>query len=132
MSRPLRSTSKPTNNILLKLRVPRRTGRRRKRGTQDPFVDDGEHSPVTATDAPNSRQLLQRLRDNAGRYQVDVVGRVERTHVFRGLRSRHARHSFCCTSMLTGELGMPDFVYSTTASPFVSKFRETVLPFECM
>jgi hypothetical protein len=26
---------------------------------------------------------------------------------------------------------MPDFVYSTTANPFVNKFREFILPFEC-
>lgn len=26
---------------------------------------------------------------------------------------------------------MPDFVYSTTNSPFITKMRENILPFEC-
>ncbi|KAK2865428.1 hypothetical protein FQN49_003583 [Arthroderma sp. PD_2] len=109
MSRPLKSTSKQTNNILLKVTVPRRTGRRRKRGSQGPFVDIHEDDATTAPDQLDARGLLQRLQENAGQYQVDVVGQVNRTHVFRGL---------------------PDFAYSTTGSPFVQKFRETVLPFE--
>jgi hypothetical protein len=28
-------------------------------------------------------------------------------------------------------LGMPDFVYSTTASSFTNRFREQILPFDC-
>ncbi|KAF3479742.1 transcription factor tau subunit sfc1 [Arthroderma uncinatum] len=109
MSRPLRSTSKQSNNILLKVSVPRRTGRRRKRGSQDPFVDSHDEDAVMSPDKLDARGLLRRLQENAGQYQVDVVGQVNRTHVFREL---------------------PDFAYSTTGSPFVQKFRETVLPFE--
>ncbi|EGE05386.1 RNA polymerase III transcription factor subunit [Trichophyton equinum CBS 127.97] len=109
MSRPIRSTSKQTNNILLKVTVPRRTGRRRKRGSQDPFVDSHEDREATPLSQLDARGLLQRLQEDAGRYQVDIVGQVNRTHVFRGL---------------------PDFAYSTTSSPFIRKFRETILPFE--
>ncbi|EFR00921.1 hypothetical protein MGYG_03924 [Nannizzia gypsea CBS 118893] len=109
MSRPIRSTSKQTNNILLKVTVPKRTGRRRKRGSQDPFVDSHRSIATSPPDQLDAQGLLQRLREDAGRYQVDVVGQVNRTHVFKGL---------------------PDFAYSTTASPFVQKFRETILPFE--
>src|SRR3954465_12798623 len=28
-------------------------------------------------------------------------------------------------------LGMPDFVYSTTASSFTNRFRDQILPFDC-
>lgn len=85
MSRPIRSTSKQTNNILLKVTVPKRTGRRRKRGTQDPFVDSHKEVGVMPLVQQDARGLLQRLQEDAGRYQVDVVGQVNRTHVFRGM-----------------------------------------------
>ncbi|KAI1952716.1 tau 95 subunit of transcription factor TFIIIC [Ophidiomyces ophidiicola] len=110
MSRPMFSTSKPTNNLLLKVTLPKRTGRKRKRGSQEPYVE--ATCPVnepSSVEALNARQVLRRLQDNIGRYEVDVVGRIGRTHVFRGI---------------------PDFVYSTTASTFMSKFRENILPFE--
>lgn len=81
MSRPLKSTSKPTGNILLKVTVPRRTGRRRKKGTQDPFVTGPEEQPGHL----GAEEIRRRLEDNIGKYQVDAVGRVGRTHVFRGL-----------------------------------------------
>ncbi|KAL5340579.1 RNA polymerase III transcription factor IIIC subunit-domain-containing protein [Aspergillus crustosus] len=109
MSRPLQSISTPSNNILLKVTVPKRTGRRRKRGSDEPFTDDPTFIETTdGLPRPTARQLLRSLSDNAEKYQVEPVGMVERTHVFRG---------------------MPDFVYSTTNSPFVSHFRSTILPF---
>ncbi|EER27618.1 hypothetical protein CPC735_029540 [Coccidioides posadasii C735 delta SOWgp] len=114
MSRPLFSTSKPANNMLLRVSVPKRTGRKRKRGSQDPYVDDARStSTISSSDSGSldAKQLLRRLRDNAGRYDVEVVGRIDRMHVFR-------------------DPGVPDFVYSTTASPFMTKFRENIMPFE--
>ncbi|KAL4867066.1 hypothetical protein BDV12DRAFT_210079 [Aspergillus spectabilis] len=109
MSRPLQSISSPSNNILLKVTVPKRTGRKRKRGSDEPFSDDSVISETSdRPPRPTARHILRSLRDNESRYQVEPVGLVERTHVFRG---------------------MPDFVYSTTNSPFVSRFRSTILPF---
>lgn len=84
MSRPLRSTSSVANNILLKVTVPKRTGRKRKMGSDVPFSD-----AIPVADAipqrRNARELHRSLRDNVGRYQVEPVGMVQRTHVFRGL-----------------------------------------------
>ncbi|KAL4886011.1 RNA polymerase III transcription factor IIIC subunit-domain-containing protein [Aspergillus karnatakaensis] len=109
MSRPLQSTSTQSNNILLKVTVLKRTGRKRKRGSSEPFMDDPAFTEASdGPPRPTAREVLRSLRDNAGRYQVEPVGLVERTHVFRG---------------------MPDFVYSTTNSPFVTRFRSTILPF---
>lgn len=83
MSRPLQSTSSQSNNVLLRVTVPRRTGRRRKRGTDEPFTDapseDSGYSRRSAND------LRRSLEDNVGRYQVEPVGMVNRTHVFRGV-----------------------------------------------
>ncbi|OOQ89026.1 putative RNA polymerase III transcription factor subunit [Penicillium brasilianum] len=108
MSRPIQSTSCPSNNVLLKVTVPKRTGRKRKRGTDDPFVDatleNGE--PVRRRPA---KDIMRSLSDNPSKYRVEAMGKIERTHVFRG---------------------MPDFVYSTTNSAFSNKFREQILPYE--
>ncbi|KAL4915642.1 RNA polymerase III transcription factor IIIC subunit-domain-containing protein [Aspergillus aurantiobrunneus] len=109
MSRPMQSISSPSNNILLQVTVPKRTGRKRKRGSNEPFPDDPA-SPGTndGPPRPTARRVMRSLRDNVGKYQVEPVGLVDRTHVFRG---------------------MPDFVFSTTNSPFVNRFREKILPF---
>ncbi|KAH1434284.1 hypothetical protein LV164_003795 [Aspergillus fumigatus] len=109
MSRPLQSTSSASNNILLKVTVPKRTGRKRKKGSDEPFSG----VPVTTVhEQPQRRsakQLLRSLSDNVGKYKVEPVGLVNRTHVFRG---------------------MPDFVYSTTGSAFTNRFREQILSFD--
>ncbi|KAL2863258.1 transcription factor TFIIIC subunit TFC1 [Aspergillus lucknowensis] len=110
MARPVQSISTQSNNILLRVTVPKRTGRKRKRGSDEPFVEDPDRK--IPTDGPprySAHELLRSLRDNERKYQVEPVGLVERTHVFRG---------------------MPDFVFSTTNSPFVNRFREKILPFD--
>ncbi|KAL4955407.1 RNA polymerase III transcription factor IIIC subunit-domain-containing protein [Aspergillus filifer] len=109
MARPLQSTSSPSHNILLQVTVPKRTGRKRKRGSNDPFTHDPDAPVQDGPPRPTARQLLEILRGNVGKYQVEPVGLVERTHVFRGI---------------------PDFVFSTTNSRFVSRFREQILPFD--
>ncbi|RAK79396.1 transcription factor TFIIIC subunit TFC1 [Aspergillus fijiensis CBS 313.89] len=109
MSRPMKSISSTANNILVKVTVPKRTGRKRKKGSDEPFTG----VPITTghVEAPrrSAREVLQSLHDNVGRYQVEPVGMIERTHVFRG---------------------MPDFVFSTASSAFANKFREHILPFD--
>ncbi|KAE8354211.1 RNA polymerase III transcription factor IIIC subunit-domain-containing protein [Aspergillus coremiiformis] len=112
MSRPVQSTSLPSNNILLKVTVPKRTGRKRKRGSDEPFTG----VPVSTLSPElqprrSAKELLRSLRDNADKYQVEPVGTVNRTHVFRG---------------------MPDFAYSTTNSSFSNRFREQILSFDCV
>ncbi|PLB42254.1 transcription factor TFIIIC subunit TFC1 [Aspergillus candidus] len=105
MCRPLRSTNTVSNNVVLKVTVPKRTGRKRKRGSDEPFT----HDPSEPQQRRTAQQLLRSLQDNVGRYQVEPVGMVNRTHVFRG---------------------MPDFVYSTAGSAFSNRFREEILSFD--
>ncbi|KAF5860238.1 tau 95 subunit of transcription factor TFIIIC [Aspergillus alliaceus] len=110
MSRPVQSTSSPSNNVLLKVTVPKQTGRRRKRGSNEPFTG----VPISTLNPElqprrSAEELLRTLRDNVGRYQVEAVGTVNRTHVFRG---------------------MPDFVFSTSASSFTNRFRDQILSFD--
>ena len=84
MARPLQSTSSPSNNILLKVTVPRRTGRKRRKGTDEPFTGPDSASGDSAPPRRSAEDLRRSLEDNVGRYQVETVGMVNRTHAFRG------------------------------------------------
>ena len=123
MCRPLRSTNTVSNNVVLKVTVPKRTGRKRKRGSDEPFTHDVSEPQQRQT----AQQLLRSLQDNAGRYQVEPVGMVNRTHVFRGEWYQYL--DLEGTGALT-VIGMPDFVYSTAGSAFSNRFREDILSFD--
>ncbi|KAI1093982.1 hypothetical protein F5B19DRAFT_97272 [Rostrohypoxylon terebratum] len=123
--RPDNPTSKPvvshhaaTNNILLKITVPKRTGRKRKRGSNDPFTGDadiangaaatfpdGEVSSAGRRDRPKS--ILRKMQDNLDDYEIDAVGKVEDTHRYRGLS---------------------DFQFANVKSSFLTKTAENLLP----
>ncbi len=89
--RPLTSHNALTHNVVLKVKVPKRTGRKRKRGSNDPF--EGEVEPPAAhpeevlsrekIDSPKA--LRRRLRDNVGKYTVEPVGIIRNTHRYRGI-----------------------------------------------
>jgi general transcription factor 3C polypeptide 5 (transcription factor C subunit 1) len=94
---PILSHNSPTNNVLLKITVPKRTGRKRKRGSQDPYTDDGEPvlSPEEddgAAEANLSSQsrldhpptILRKLKDNVSKYKIEAVAEIRQTHRFRG------------------------------------------------
>ena len=111
--RPLTSHNALTHNVVLKVTVPQRTGRKRKRGTDGPF--EGEAAPASdPRDDVSSRQRLdtakvlrRKLCDNIGRYQAQPVGVIHNTHRYRGLA---------------------DFQYAMGGSKFMSRFVEKVLP----
>lgn len=85
MSRPSQSSNSQTNNVLLKVTVPRRTGRRRKRGVEEPFTEMHPSSGDHGWPRRSAKDLRRSLRDNVERYQLEPVGMVNRTHVFRGV-----------------------------------------------
>ncbi|KAJ5051009.1 uncharacterized protein L3040_002875 [Drepanopeziza brunnea f. sp. 'multigermtubi'] len=129
---PILSRNAPTNNVLLKITVPKRTGRKRKRGSQEPYANGNvanasTDSPLDTTPSlatqpsvsnppadtlrshsrmDNPSQLLRKLKDNVGKYQVEAVGEVRQTHRFRG---------------------MADFHQSTSHTEFIPKFEDTML-----
>ncbi|OQO15111.1 hypothetical protein B0A48_00493 [Cryoendolithus antarcticus] len=83
-AKKLSSVGVQSRNVLIKATVPKRTGRKRKRGSDDPFV---LHSQ---TDIPNNGSLtaldlLHSLKDNADDYQVEAIGTVNEIHRFRNL-----------------------------------------------
>ena len=106
-----------THNVVLKVTVPKRTGRKRKRGSNEPWqgdvdVPDAEKSPkndnvcsVARLDEP--KVMRRKLQDNVGRYNVDAVGVINHTHRFRGLA---------------------DFYWDMNTSSFTKRYVDQVLP----
>jgi general transcription factor 3C polypeptide 5 (transcription factor C subunit 1) len=94
---PILSYNSITNNVLLKITIPKRTGRKRKRGSQDPYTDDSQaRSTATAgQDSANNVQshsrndkpasILRKMRDNVDKYTVEAVGAIEQSHRYRGM-----------------------------------------------
>lgn len=101
-SRTVISYNKKTDNLLLKLTLPKRTGRKRKRGSEDEFV---EHSQED--NRKDVAYLLRSLHDNSKRYEAEVVGKISSTHIWRT---------------------MPDLVYSTRDSQFLREVQSKIMP----
>ena len=87
------------SNVLLKITVPRCVGKR-KRGSTDPF------EPVNAGGEADAQTLLRSISDNPNRVEIEPLGMIENSHIFRSL---------------------PDFVYSTSDSQFKSDLEAKVL-----
>ncbi|OJD33022.1 rna polymerase iii transcription factor subunit [Diplodia corticola] len=106
MAKPVMSGFTKTQNLLLRVSLPKRTGRKRKRGSNGPWIDAPE-----ATEAPHAdaQVLLQSLRDNPASYSIQPVGLAQENHRFRQL---------------------PDFQYATSTLPLANMLRETFLPLQ--
>ncbi|KAF2731897.1 hypothetical protein EJ04DRAFT_497877 [Polyplosphaeria fusca] len=75
-----------TSNLLLKVTVPRRTGRRRKRGSSGPFVDASDASGVSSkTPYVPASTVYRSIRDNSAIYAVTPLGIIDDTNRFRKL-----------------------------------------------
>lgn len=148
--RPILSHQAATHNIVLKVTVPKRTGRKRKKGSDGPF-EGGEEVEASKSDAPapapasgptpappkrgqnvcsksrldNPRVLRRKLQDNVDRYRVEVVGVVKGTHRFRCMK---LLSSLPWLSMFTNPiLALADYQWDMDQSPFIKRFREQVL-----
>lgn len=76
-----------TDDVLLKVTVPKRTGRKRKRGSSEPYQadeDDGQANSNSLSRQSDPEILLRILRDNPGRYKVETVGNIHRSYRYRG------------------------------------------------
>ncbi len=104
---PLLSNNTPSSNVLLKITVPKRTGRKRKRGSEEPYtldaiataqeeVESHENGYSTSLRShsrlDNPRDLLRSLRDNVGKYLIEPVGSIDQTHRYRGMYSFTPSH----------------------------------------
>ncbi|KIW12871.1 hypothetical protein PV08_08058 [Exophiala spinifera] len=100
-SRTVLSYNRKTDNLLLKITVPKRTGRKRKRGSDDAFT---EHTPEDTR--KDVAYLLRSLHDNPQTHKAEVAGKVRSTHVWRT---------------------MPDYVYTTRDSQFLRDVRSKIM-----
>ncbi|KAL6876041.1 RNA polymerase III transcription factor IIIC subunit domain-containing protein [Trichoderma longibrachiatum] len=115
---PIMSHNARSHNVVLKVTVPKRTGRKRKRGTDGPWQGDvelqGTDTSASASENVQSvarhddpRLLRRKLEDNVGRYHVEAVGLIKHTHRFRGLA---------------------DFYWDMDKSSFARRYVDQVLP----
>lgn len=114
--KPIMSHNARTHNVVLKVTVPKRTGRKRKRGSGGPWEGDHDFqgigqdpseqvSSVARLDDP--KILRRKLEDSVGKYHVEAVGTVKQTHRFRGAA---------------------DFHWDMSKSPFAQSYVQNVLP----
>ena len=87
MAKPLKSANVSTNNILLKVTVPKRTGLKRRRGADGPFYEGTEvtESGEQAAMLKDTRYLFRSVRDNIKGYRIEAIGTINQTHRFRGM-----------------------------------------------
>ena len=126
---PIMSHNAKSHNVVLKITVPKRTGRKRRRGSEGPWqgdidIRDADGTDVTAvtsssSPSPSNRSvcsiarlddpkiLRRKLADNVDKYQVEAVGTIKHTHRFRGLA---------------------DFYWDMSKSSFAQRYTEHVLP----
>ncbi|KAF1954110.1 hypothetical protein CC80DRAFT_493958 [Byssothecium circinans] len=111
LAKRLLSTPVSTNNLLLKVTVPKRTGRKRKRGSTDPFLPEDEaeaHAAAKEKTYVEAVSIFRRLQDNATNYTVSVAGLIDETHRFRNL---------------------PDMQYAASNNDIMTNIRDNILPF---
>ncbi|KAL8952261.1 MAG: hypothetical protein Q9222_001825 [Ikaeria aurantiellina] len=104
----LSSFNTKTSNILVKITVPKRT-RRKRRNAPFEVSDQPAPEPGLLSRPEDTRHLVRSMRDNLDEYQVEALGFIGQTHRFRRL---------------------PDFVWSSGQSPFMSKMKDYILPFQ--
>lgn len=106
-----------SHDVVLKITVPKRTGRKRKRGTDGPWEGDVELTDEGQPRADDGVSCYARLDDpkivrrkmvdNIGNYHVEAVGVIRSTHRFRGLH---------------------DFYWDMSKSNFAQRYVNQVLP----
>ncbi|KAF2279861.1 uncharacterized protein EI97DRAFT_429646 [Westerdykella ornata] len=84
-ARRLLATPVTIDNVLLKVTVPKRTGRKRKRGSSDPFLAHGETHSTGNSAYVKAQTVYRSLQDNADSYSVTPVGVIDEAHRFRML-----------------------------------------------
>jgi general transcription factor 3C polypeptide 5 (transcription factor C subunit 1) len=106
-----------TNNLLLKVTVPKPTGRKRKRGSTGPFLagDESRAAGGHISDAKTNTHVkaahvYRSLQDNAARYEVVPAGIINETHRFRA---------------------MPDLQYAAAHNDTMVGIRDHLLPMRC-
>ena len=115
-----------SDDLLLKITVPKRTGRKRKRGSDGPWIQDDKHQDAALSS--DASTVLRSMRDNPAKYAVAPVGKIRGAHRFRG----KSRLKGVRTYHMLRFSGLPDFQYSATGSSLAGSLRDHFLPLKCM
>lgn len=101
-SKTVIANKKSANNVLLKITVPVRTGRKRKRGSHGPWMED----VAALTTKGDASHLVNAMADNANSYKVTALSTVPSMQMWRN---------------------MPDLVYSTSHITVLQDAKNTLL-----
>ena len=82
-ARKLLSQQADVNHLLLRVVLPKRTGRKRKRGSNDPFEYHGDEA--TERDLPQASEVLDKLSIASNETSMDILGSIHCNHRFRSL-----------------------------------------------
>jgi general transcription factor 3C polypeptide 5 (transcription factor C subunit 1) len=78
MQPPIESRTVNTNNVLLKITIPRRRKKKIRNASSN-----GSDSSGNTTDW-DQKTVLDKLRASKGNFKIEAVGMIERTVRFRG------------------------------------------------
>jgi general transcription factor 3C polypeptide 5 (transcription factor C subunit 1) len=116
--------------------VPKRTGRKRKRGSAGPFLSEDEiasggngvanNSTTSSKTYVDASTVYRTLQDNASTYKVALAGVVDETHRFRSKSC-----SLCCSLSVTDFLDMPDLQYTAVHNDTMVGLRDHILTKRC-
>lgn len=105
-----------SHNVLFKITVPKRTGRKRKRGSNEPWQSEVDAPTQPTGPGPENLRsesrldepkiLRRKLQDNVDQYHAEAVGVIKHTHRYRG---------------------MADFNYSMKNNEFMNDFSDKIL-----
>ncbi|QDS68941.1 hypothetical protein FKW77_008534 [Venturia effusa] len=92
------------DQIILKVTVPKRTGRRRRKGSTGPFLE--QSTTCQSQQESDADKIHQTLIDNPQNFTVQAVGHSTENHRFRSY---------------------PDYQYATRGNSTLDKLRETIM-----
>lgn len=96
------ANKKQADNVLLSITVPKRTGRKRKRGSNDPWIAEEALNSVRKDTA----YLLRSMNDNSEACKVRALSGIATTHLWRN---------------------MPDFAFSTANTKILQEVKSKLL-----
>lgn len=127
MQPPIESRTVPTNNLLLKITIPKR--RKKKQRTGDGVC---EAEWADSASAPSEEMTVsEKLRAAKGNYKVEVIGRIEKTVRFRGCS--YVLYSFFFGRIIIdGRTDMASFQWNSSNSDFINKMKDKLMDGDCI
>ncbi|KAF1812178.1 hypothetical protein P152DRAFT_482228 [Eremomyces bilateralis CBS 781.70] len=111
LAKPHLSRAVPTKDMLLRITVPKRTGRKRRRGSSEPYAfQDADTKSVVHSQSANNpvKDMLRSMQDNPESTEIKCMGAIRETHRFRHL---------------------PDFQYASNTDSVMRKIKDSLLTF---